>query len=55
VRVRAPKGPRTIVRFHGASALWQAAGTWGTLAGERTISVFPGLPEARLGTAGTFG
>ena len=48
VRVSTSTGPRTVVRFNGSAALWQAAGTWGTLAGERTVAVF-----ARVSAAGS--
>lgn len=40
VRVSTPGGPRTVVRFNGSSALWQAVSSWGTLAGERTVVAF---------------
>ena len=40
VRVSTPAGPRTIVRFNGSAALWQAVSSWGTLAGERTVVAF---------------
>lgn len=49
VRVTTPTGPRTIVRFNGTSALWQAAGSWGTLAGERTVIAFARLQPGSQG------
>ena len=49
VRVSTPGGPRPVVRFNGSAALWQAVGSWGTLAGERTVAVFARLPEGRDG------
>lgn len=49
VRVGTPTGVRTVVRFNGSAALWQAAGTWGTLAGARTVAVYAKLPTDGAG------
>ncbi len=49
VRVNTPAGPRTVARFNGASALWQAASAWGTLAAGRTVAVFARVPVAGQG------
>jgi sialidase-1 len=49
VRVNTPTGPRTVVRFNGSAALWQAASSWGTLAGERTVAIFARLPATGRG------
>jgi sialidase-1 len=49
IRVSTPTGPRTIVRFNGTAALWQTSGSWGTLAGERTVAVFARVPTAGQG------
>jgi sialidase-1 len=40
VRVNTPTGKHTILRFDGASALWQTSTAWGTLSGERTVLAF---------------
>ena len=37
-------GDRSIVRFNGRDALWQAVGSWGTLTGPRTVLVLARLP-----------
>jgi len=49
-RVQTPKGPKTVVRFNGSSALWQAAGSWGTLTQERTIVVYARVQSSKSGT-----
>lgn len=40
VRVNTPSGKHTVLRFDGASALWQTSAAWGTLSGERTVLAF---------------
>ncbi len=50
VRVETVGGARTVVRFNGSAALWQAVGSWGTLTGERTVAVFARVPAAGQGT-----
>lgn len=50
VRVETPGGTRTVVRFNGSAALWQAVGSWETLAGERTVAVFAQVPKDKQGT-----
>ena len=35
--VKSPEGVRQAVRLDGSSGLWEAAGEWGTLGGERTL------------------
>jgi sialidase-1 len=37
MRVNTASGPRTVVRFNGSSALWQASGAWGSLGDGRTV------------------
>ncbi len=37
--VQTSTGKRTVVRFNGRSAVWQAVDSWGTLRGRRTIVV----------------
>ena len=49
VRVNTPTGPRTIVRFNGSAALWQAVSSWGTLAGERTVVAFARVSATNQG------
>ena len=50
LRVDSAGGERTVVRFNRAAALWQAAGAWGTLNGERTVVVFARVPVDSRGT-----
>lgn len=50
VRVETAGGPRTVVRFNGSAALWQAVSSWGTLARDRTVVVFARVPVAGQGT-----
>lgn len=47
--VRTRSGEAKVVRFDGASALWQAAGEWGTLAGDRTVVALIRLNSAAPG------
>lgn len=49
VRVSTPDGPRSVVRFNGSAALWQAVGTWGSLAGERTVVAFARVTATNQG------
>lgn len=49
VRVSTSGGERTIVRLDGRAALWQAVGSWGTLASERTVVVFARVAAASSG------
>ncbi|MEY4565634.1 MAG: hypothetical protein RLY14_604, partial [Planctomycetota bacterium] len=48
--VQTPNGLKTVVRFNGSAALWQAVGSWGTLRGERTVAVFARIPTEKSGT-----
>ena len=50
LHVESAGGARTIVRFNGSSALWQAVDSWGTLTGERTVAVFARVPKEKQGT-----
>jgi sialidase-1 len=50
LRVQTPSGIKTVVRFNGSAALWQAVGSWGTLRGERTVAVFARMPTEKSGT-----
>jgi sialidase-1 len=49
LRVSAAGGEQTVVRFDGKSALWQTAGTWGSLAAERTVVAFVRLAPGGSG------
>ena len=49
VRVSTATGPRTVVRFNGSAALWQAVSSWGTLAGERTVVAFARVAATNQG------
>jgi BNR repeat-like domain/Carbohydrate esterase, sialic acid-specific acetylesterase len=42
-RVATADGERTVLRLDGNSALWQAAGDWGSLAAGRTVILFARL------------
>ncbi len=48
-RVAAPAGERTVLRLDGHSALWQAAGDWGSLAEGRTVIVVARLTKETEG------
>lgn len=50
LRVEAAVGLRTVVRFNGTSALWQAVSSWGTLDGPRTFVLFARVPADGKGT-----
>lgn len=39
-KVKTPGGVKEVVRFDGASAVWQAVNAWGRVAGARTILAF---------------
>ncbi|MEQ2009233.1 MAG: hypothetical protein ABMA26_20825, partial [Limisphaerales bacterium] len=49
VHVSTATGTRTVVRFNGSAALWQAVSSWGTLAGERTVVVFARVSATNAG------
>ena len=49
VRVSTPTGTRTIVRFNGSAALWQAVSSWGTLASDRTVVAFARVSPTNQG------
>lgn len=49
-KVQTPTGPMTVVRLNGSSALWQAVGSWGTLAQERTVVIFARVHSGKSGT-----
>ncbi len=44
VKVRIPGGQADVVRFDGASALWEAANAWGTLQGDFSVVAYLRLP-----------
>ena len=46
-KVKTPGGVKEVVRFDGASAIWQAVNAWGRVEGARTILAF-----ARIGGEG---
>lgn len=46
-KVKTPDGVKEVVRFDGASAVWQAVNAWGRVEGARTIVAF-----ARVGSEG---
>ena len=50
VYVETPDGKRTVVRFNGSSALWQAVSSWGTVASGRTVVVMARVPQDSQGT-----
>jgi len=50
VKVQAAFGRSEVVRFNGSAALWQAAGSWGTLRDARTVVLMARLPAAGSGT-----
>jgi sialidase-1 len=50
LRVQSSSGPKTVVRFNGSAALWQAVSSWGTLSGERTVAIFARMPTDKSGT-----
>ncbi len=47
--VGTPGGERTVLRLDGKSALWQPAGTWGTLGEGRTVVALVRIPEVKDG------
>ncbi|MFN5624510.1 MAG: GDSL-type esterase/lipase family protein [Planctomyces sp.] len=50
VKVQAAFGRSEVLRFNGSAALWQAAGSWGTLRDARTVVLMARLPAAGSGT-----
>ena len=49
VRVAAAFGKTEVVQFNGNAALWQAAGSWGTLREARTVVLMARLPRKASG------
>lgn len=47
-RVKCNEEVRTVLRLDGQSALWQAAGNWGTLDKEATVVLLARLPQKNL-------
>lgn len=50
LRVQTSNGPKTIVRFNGSSALWQASSSWGTITSARTVILYARLSKEKEGT-----
>lgn len=49
LRVKAAFGSASVLRLDGQSAVWQAAGAWGTLKSPVTLIVFARISEERSG------
>lgn len=50
LRVQSRSGLKTVVRFNGSAALWQAVSSWGTLSTVRTIAIYARIPTDGSGT-----